>query len=127
MQQLMDRYPASAMFPFLPPSLLGAAGASGALHPLLGVPVLRTPADLLAQQYLSALAAAAAAQTPATSVSSTAGVGDHSLSRSVWCFSLVTFRVSRRRREMYCGHARLCVCLCACQRPHAYTIARTRM
>jgi len=24
----------------------------------------------------------------------------------------VTFRVSRRRREMYCGHARLCVCLC---------------
>jgi len=22
-----------------------------------------------------------------------------------------TFRVSRRRREMYCGHARLCVCL----------------
>jgi len=26
------------------------------------------------------------------------------------CF---TFRVSRRRREMYCGHARLCVCLSA--------------
>jgi len=24
----------------------------------------------------------------------------------------VTFRVSRRRREMYCGHARLCVCVC---------------
>jgi len=24
---------------------------------------------------------------------------------------LITFRVSRRRREMYCGHARLCVCL----------------
>jgi len=23
----------------------------------------------------------------------------------------VTFRVSRRRREMYCGHARLCVCV----------------
>ena len=87
MQQLVDRYPSSAMFPFLPPSLLGAAGASGALHPLLGVPVLRTPADLLAQQYLSALAAAAAAQTPATSVSSS--VGDHSRSRSVSCFSLV--------------------------------------
>jgi len=27
---------------------------------------------------------------------------------------LITFRVSRRRREMYCGHARLCVCLCVC-------------
>ena len=27
---------------------------------------------------------------------------------------LVTFRVSRRRREMYCGHARLCVCLSVC-------------
>ena len=48
-----------------------------------------------------------------------------------------TFRVSRRPREMYCGHARLCVCLCVCvclsvclsvcPRPHAHTIARTRM
>jgi len=43
-----------------------------------------------------------------------------------------TFRVSLRRREMYCGHARLCVCVCAyvrlpvCPRPHAHTIARTR-
>ena len=27
---------------------------------------------------------------------------------------LVTFRVSRRRREMYCGHARLCACLSLC-------------
>jgi len=27
--------------------------------------------------------------------------------------NLVTFRVSRRPREMYCGHARLCVCLSA--------------
>ena len=27
---------------------------------------------------------------------------------------LITFRVSRRRREMYCAHARLCVCLCVC-------------
>ena len=26
---------------------------------------------------------------------------------------LITFRVSRRPREMYCGHARLCVCLSA--------------
>jgi len=25
--------------------------------------------------------------------------------------AIITFRVSRRRREMYCGHARLCVCL----------------
>jgi len=27
---------------------------------------------------------------------------------------LITFRVSRRRREMYSGHARLSVCLCVC-------------
>jgi len=27
--------------------------------------------------------------------------------------SRVTFRVNRRRRKMYCGHPRLCVCLCA--------------
>ena len=25
---------------------------------------------------------------------------------------VIAVRVSRRRREMYCGHARLCVCLC---------------
>ena len=25
--------------------------------------------------------------------------------------ALITFRVSRRRRKMYCGHARLCVCV----------------
>jgi len=24
---------------------------------------------------------------------------------------VITFRVSRRRRERYCGHARLCVCV----------------
>ena len=31
-----------------------------------------------------------------------------------WLFGLaiVTFCVSRRRRKMYCGHARLCVCVC---------------
>jgi len=29
-------------------------------------------------------------------------------------YLLVTFRVSRRRREIYCGHARMCVCLCVC-------------
>ena len=28
--------------------------------------------------------------------------------------SVITFRVSRRPREMYCGHAHLCVCLCVC-------------
>jgi len=27
---------------------------------------------------------------------------------------IVTFCVSRRRRKMYCGHARLCVCLSVC-------------
>ena len=86
-QQLLERYPLSggpsSMLPFLPPSLLGPAGASGALHPLLGVPVLRTPVDLLAQQYLSALAAAAAVQTPSIpSSTSSATVNDHSASRS---------------------------------------------
>ena len=29
---------------------------------------------------------------------------------------IITFRVSRRRRGMYCGHARLCVCLSVCLR-----------
>jgi len=29
-------------------------------------------------------------------------------------FFFVTFRVSRRPREMYCGHARLCVCMSVC-------------
>jgi len=28
-------------------------------------------------------------------------------------FIIITFRVSGRRREMYIGHARLCVCVCA--------------
>ena len=36
---------------------------------------------------------------------------------------IVIFHVSRRQREMYCGDARLCVCT----RPHAYTVAWTRM
>jgi len=27
---------------------------------------------------------------------------------------VVTFRVSRRRREMYCDQGRLCVCVCVC-------------
>jgi len=34
---------------------------------------------------------------------------------------IVTFRVSRRRREMYNGHGRLCVC----PSPHAHTTAQT--
>ena len=29
-------------------------------------------------------------------------------------YVFITFRVNRRRREMWCGHARLCVCLCVC-------------
>jgi len=33
-------------------------------------------------------------------------------------YCLVTFRVSRRRREMYCGQPRLCVCLSVCPRPY---------
>jgi len=32
---------------------------------------------------------------------------------------VVTFHVSRRRREMYCGHARLCLSAAAC--PHYCT------
>jgi len=36
----------------------------------------------------------------------------------------ITFRVSGRRREMYCGHARLCMCvsvdLCVCLSAAAY-------
>jgi len=38
---------------------------------------------------------------------------------------MITFRVSRRQREMYCGNARLSVCLSVCPRPHAHTTART--
>jgi len=37
---------------------------------------------------------------------------------------VITFRVSRRQREMYCGHAvhvRLCVCLSAVACPHYCT------
>jgi len=38
---------------------------------------------------------------------------------------VVTFRVSRRPREMHCGNARLCVCLSVClsaaARPHYCT------
>ena len=53
----------------------------------------------------------------------TLATGLHPRPRTCWeislfwlagCFcvkSIVTFCVSRRRRKMYCGHARLCVCL----------------
>ena len=35
---------------------------------------------------------------------------------------LVTFCLSRRRRKMYCGHARLCVCLCVSVRGRMPTL-----
>jgi len=50
--------------------------------------------------------------------------------RSTWTLSaesdaestpLNTFRVSRRRREMYSGHARLCVCVSLAAFPHYCT------
>jgi len=48
--------------------------------------------------------------------------------RVIW---FITFCVRHRPREMYCGHAHLCVfvsvCLSVCPRLHAHTIARTRM
>jgi len=72
----------SSLFPFLSPGLLGPAAASApSLHPLLGVPIHRSPADLLAQQYLSALAAAAAAAVAgpvpvSASASSSMHIGD---------------------------------------------------
>jgi len=119
MQQLLERYAlpgaTSAMFPLLPPSFLGTAGATGSLHPLLGVPVLRTPADLLAQQYLSSLAAAAAAQAPATSVPSSASINDHSISRSVSCLSppsmCLNFYLAPGRGAKYCNR-RVCLSVC---------------
>jgi len=35
---------------------------------------------------------------------------------------LITFCVSRRRRERYCGHARLCVCVCVSVRGRIPTL-----
>jgi len=32
----------------------------------------------------------------------------------------ITFCVSRRRRKMYCGHARLCVCVCVSTAVHPH-------
>jgi len=52
------------------------------------------------------------------------------LPHAVIC-GIITFCVSRRRRKMYCGHTRLCVCvsvcLSVCPRPYAQITARTRM
>ena len=44
----------------------------------------------------------------------------------------ITLRVSHRRREMYCGHARLCFCLSVCvsvrgRMPTLLLIAWTRI
>jgi len=36
------------------------------------------------------------------------------MSKFTILFRLITFRVSRRRREMYSGHAHLCICLRVC-------------
>jgi len=47
-----------------------------------------------------------------------------SLKNIVSCFSsqyVFTFYVSHRWRKMYCGHARLCVCLSAAVHPHFCT------
>ena len=43
--------------------------------------------------------------------------------------TVITFCVSRRRRKMYYGHARLCVCVSICLSAAAYshTVERTRM
>jgi len=37
------------------------------------------------------------------------------------CLMFITFRVSRRRREVYIGHARRCVCLSLASLPHYCT------
>jgi len=33
------------------------------------------------------------------------------LNMYIYMYVFITFRASRRRREMYCGHPRLCVCV----------------
>jgi len=38
----------------------------------------------------------------------------------------ITFCVSRRRRKMYCGHTRLCVCLSVCVHVFVYLSAAVR-
>jgi len=39
---------------------------------------------------------------------------DRSVHLQIILTYLITFRVSRRQREMYCGHAHLCVSVCVC-------------
>jgi len=46
---------------------------------------------------------------------------------TVKLYSVIAFRVSRRRREMYTGHARLSVCVSVCPSHHSHTTAQTRM
>ena len=43
------------------------------------------------------------------------------LSVKQYISSVITFCASRRRRKMYCGHARLSVCVSAAVRPHYCT------
>jgi len=47
--------------------------------------------------------------------------------QKVFSILFITFRMSRRSREMYIGHARLCVCVSVCLSPNSHTTARTRM
>jgi len=42
-------------------------------------------------------------------------------------FLLIKFCVSGRQHEIYIGDMRLSVCVSVCLRPHAHTIAQTRM
>jgi len=44
---------------------------------------------------------------------------------SVVKLPVITFRVSRRRREMYIGHTRLSLCVSVCLSPRSHTTART--
>jgi len=56
-------------------------------------------------------------------VNSRNGFGHDDSTINIGVCIMITFRVSRIPREMYSGHPRLR----ACQRQHAYTIARTVM
>ena len=62
-----------------------------------------------------------------SSLSSSPSVANYAAALRVCRQPVITFHVSRRRREMYSGHARLCVCVSNCPRPHAHTTARTWM
>ena len=47
---------------------------------------------------------------------------DHGEVRPFAYLRLITFCVSRRRRKMYCGHERLCVCVCLSVRGRTPTL-----